>query len=151
MRTCDGLAIDQVIFSGYTPFYDKGLAHEREKLRARIHKTALGAEETVAFARTEDIFTTIAEYRSQAYCICALEQGEHSINLAESSLDDSQNIVLILGEEVHGVPQPVLDACDCLLEIPMLGHKESFNVSVAAAIAIWELRKPDLKNVSCQS
>ena len=75
----------------------------------------------------------------------ALEQGEHSINLAEG-YSDKQNIALILGEEVHGIPQEILSRCDILLEIPMCGQKESFNVSVAAGIALWELRKTDLND-----
>ena len=59
LRTCDCLGIDEVVFSGYTPFIDKGLPYEREKLKKQIHKTALGAEETLKWHRAEDIFTEI--------------------------------------------------------------------------------------------
>lgn len=145
LRSCDGLGVDKVLFAGYTPFLDKGLPHEQAKLKKQIHKTALGAEDSVTWGRSEDIQQTIAELKEQQYRIVALEQGEHSINLAEG-YSDKQNIALILGEEVHGIPQEILSQCDILLEIPMCGQKESFNVSVAAGIALWELRKTDLND-----
>ena len=73
----------------------------------------------------------------------ALEQGTNSLNLADSPSFD-EKIALILGEEVHGIPEKILAKCDQLLEIPMLGQKESFNVSVATGIALWEITKPCL-------
>ena len=142
LRTCDCLGVEEVIFTGYTPFFDKGLPYEQEKLRKQIHKTALGAEETLAWRRAE-IEDAIAELKGQGYKIVALEQGENSLNLADSpQLEGS--VALILGEEVHGIPKELLAKCDQLLEIPMLGKKESFNVSVATGIALWELTKPSL-------
>ena len=74
----------------------------------------------------------------------ALEQGEHSLNLAEAR--DFPPVALIFGEEVHGIPLDILSHCDALLEIPMCGQKESFNVSVAASIAIWEVKKASLND-----
>lgn len=142
LRTCDGLGVDEVIFTGYTPFLDKGLPHEQEKLRKQIHKTALGAEESVVWHRDDDIFHIIDECHQRGYRVAALEQGEHSINLAENH--DFSDTALILGEEVHGIPAEILEKCDDLLEIPMRGIKESFNVSVATGIALWEIRKNDL-------
>ena len=145
LRTCDGLGVDEVIFTGYTPFIDKGLPHEQEKLRKQIHKTALGAEDIIPWRRIDDINDAIAECRQQNLKIIALEQGQGSINLAESH-DYDEDIALILGEEVRGIPSEILDNCDKLLEIPMCGKKESFNVSVAGAIAIWEIRKSNLND-----
>lgn len=145
LRTCDGLGVDEVIFTGYTPFIDKGLPHEQEKLRKQIHKTALGAEDIIPWHRIDDINDAIAECRRQNLKIIALEQGQGSINLAESH-DYDEGIALILGEEVHGIPSEILDNCDKLLEIPMCGKKESFNVSVAGAIAVWEIRKSSLND-----
>ena len=142
LRTCDCLGVKQVIFTGYTPFLDKGLPHEQEKLRKQIHKTALGAESTLEWSRAE-IGDALAELRSQGYSIVALEQGEKSLNLADSP-KLPEKIALILGEEVHGIPAELLAQCDQLLEIPMLGQKESFNVSVATGIALWEITKSDL-------
>jgi len=142
LRTCDCLGVSEVIFTGYTPFLDKGLPHEQEKLRKAIHKTALGAEKTLAWRRAE-MESVLAELKEQGYSILALEQGEHSLNLADSP-ELPEKIALILGEEVHGIPQELLNRCDHLLEIPMLGQKESFNVSVATGIALWEITKPCL-------
>ena len=138
MRTCDGLGIRRVIFSGYTPYPGKGLPHEQEKIRRELHKTALGAEESVAWDYSGDIVLTLKGYRAKGWRILALEQGEQTENLRDfGGLD--KNSLLILGEEVAGIPKELLDEADLCLEIPMCGKKESFNVSVAAAIAFWEL------------
>jgi tRNA G18 (ribose-2'-O)-methylase SpoU len=138
LRTCDGLGVSEVIFSGYTPYPDKGLPHEREKLRKAIHKTALGAEESVRWRYVEKPVRVLEEYKGEGFEILALEQGKGSVGLAEyGSLQ--RDAVLVLGEEVHGVPEEVLQECDGLIEIPMRGQKESFNVAVAAGMAIWEL------------
>lgn len=144
-RTCDGLGVDEVILTGYTPFFDKGLPHEQEKLRKQIHKTALGAEDIINWRRIDDINDAIAECRAQNLQIIALEQGKGSLNLAESHTYD-EDMALILGEEVHGIQPDILANCDKLFEIPMCGKKESFNVSVAGAIAIWEIRKSNLSD-----
>ena len=142
LRTCDCLGVSEVIFTGYTPFFDKGLPYEQEKLRKQIHKTALGAEETLNWRRAE-INDAIAELKEQGFAVLALEQGENSLNLADSP-ELPEKLALILGEEVHGIPAELLSRCDHLLEIPMLGKKESFNVSVAAGIALWEITKSGL-------
>lgn len=144
-RTCDGLGINEVILTGYTPFFDKGLPHEQEKLRKQIHKTALGAEELISWRRIDDVNEAIAECRANGCKIVALEQGKGSLNLAEPR-EYNDDVALILGEEVHGIPIEILESCDRLLEIPMCGQKESFNVSVAGGIALWELRKASLND-----
>ncbi len=144
-RTCDGLGINEVIITGYTPFFDKGLPHEQEKLRKQIHKTALGAEELIKWRRIDDIVEAINYCRAQNCQIVALEQGKGSLNLA-GPRDYLEDTALILGEEVHGIPPEVLAHCDKLLEIRMCGKKESFNVSVAGGIALWELRKSMLND-----
>ena len=144
-RTCDGLGINEVIITGYTPFFDKGLPHEQEKLRKQIHKTALGAEDLIKWRRIDNIEDAINYCRSQNCQIVALEQGKGSLNLAEPRNYD-EDTALILGEEVHGIPTEILEKCDKLLEIPMCGKEESFNVSVAGGIALWELRKSTLND-----
>ena len=143
LRTCDCLGIDEVVFSGYTPFIDKGLPYEREKLQKQIHKTALGAEETLKWHRAKDIMAEIDAYKAEGMLVTALEQGENSLNLADEHYINTDT-VLILGEEVHGVPVEILEKCQVLLEIPMCGTKESFNVSVATGIALFALRKNEL-------
>ena len=146
-RTCEGLGVNEVIITGYTPFYDKGLPHEQAKLRKQIHKTALGAEDIVPWRRIDNLVDAIAECRAHNLLITALEQGDNSLNLAEPQTL-TEDTALILGEEVHGIQPEILQTCDRLLEIPMCGQKESFNVSVAGAIAIWELRKNDLNGIT---
>lgn len=143
LRSCECLGVKDIILTGYTPYLDKGLPHEQAKLKKQIHKTALGAEEMVNYERIDDIDEAIARLKGQGYRILALEQGENSLNLADSPKLEGK-LALILGEEVHGIPVEILKKCDHLLEIPMLGKKESFNVSVATGIALWELTKPSL-------
>lgn len=145
LRTCDGLGVNKLIFTGYTPFLDKGLPHEQEKLRKQIHKTALGAEDILDWVRIDDVKEAISYCRERGCKIVALEQGKGSWNLAEPR-DYNEDIALILGEEVHGIPEDILAECDRLLEIPMCGKKESFNVSVAGSIAMWEIRKASLND-----
>lgn len=142
LRTCECLGVNSVIFSGYTPFLDKGLPHEQAKLRKQIHKTALGAEDLVAWERHDDILSAISNLRAKGYKIYALEQGieRPSLNILDIESYPDQT-ALILGEEVHGIPREILAECDELVEIPMHGQKESFNVSVAAGIALWEISK----------
>ena len=97
LRTCDCLGIDEVVFSGYTPFIDKGLPYEREKLKKQIHKTALGAEETLKWHRAEDIFAEIEAQKVKGSKIVALEQGESSLNLANNQ-EFTEDMALVLGE-----------------------------------------------------
>jgi tRNA G18 (ribose-2'-O)-methylase SpoU len=101
----------------------------------QIHKTALGAEETVLFEYQET--PDIASLKNDGYRIVGLEQAERSIPL--SSYVTPEKIVLILGEEVHGIPDDLLNECEDIIEIPMVGKKESFNVSVATGIALYQL------------
>ena len=108
-----------------------------------IHKTALGAEDLLKWQRFSDVQEAIDYYHRQNIKVFALEQGKESLNIADHH-DYPDSIALILGEEVHGIPAEILKLCDGQLEIPMCGQKESFNVSVATGIALWELRKPDL-------
>jgi len=143
LRTCEGLGVKQVIFSGYTPFWKRGLPHEREKLRRQIHKTALGAEEMVESEYVEDLVGLIGSMKGKGWKILALEQSEKARNLRDFVAEDTGKYGLILGEEVHGITPEVLALADDVLEIPMVGKKESFNVSVAAGMAIWELNRKD--------
>ena len=141
-RTCEGLGIERIVLSGYTPYpsveADSRLPHIREKITDQIHKTALGAERLVPYEYNEDIAPTITELKSAGYHIVGLEQSASSILLPNYSPPTS--IALLLGEEVHGISTEVLQLCDELIEIPMYGKKESFNVSVACGIALYALR-----------
>jgi tRNA G18 (ribose-2'-O)-methylase SpoU len=128
--------------TGYTPYprsqNDDRLPHITDKLTKQIHKTALGAESTVTWQHEDDVEAVIAELRQQGYWITALEQSSDSIPLP--TLECPSKIVIILGREVEGVEPEVLAKCDVTVEIPMFGAKESFNVSQAAAMAMYHCR-----------
>ena len=120
------------------------LPHLREKLDKQIHKTALGAEDMLDIYASDDIFSTISEYKSKGWKIVGLEnniQDERLISLGDKNLNEKlgDKVVLVLGEEVHGIDQKLYDLINVFVEIPMKGKKESFNVSVAAGIALYAL------------
>jgi 23S rRNA (guanosine2251-2'-O)-methyltransferase len=138
-RTADGFGVSKLILSGYTPYPrsqdDPRLPHVSEKLTSQIHKSALGAELLVTFDYQPQ--PDLASLRRDGYVIAGLEQDGRSIELRE--YHPPEKIVLLLGEEVHGLTDELKRECDVLLEIPMHGKKESFNVSVAAGIALYAL------------
>ena len=141
-RTADGLGVSKLILSGYTPYPllpdDDRLPHLSAKLTKQIDKTALGAVDSMAWEKTEDITQTLNALRKQGYTLYALEQTNKSINLADCLPADKS--VVIVGAEVEGLPATITDICDQCLQIPMHGKKESFNVAVAAGIALYSLR-----------
>jgi len=138
-RTAEGFGIHKIILSGYTPYPslpgDTRLPHIHEKLTSQIHKTALGAETMVPFEYSEA--PDLARLREEGYRIVALEQADNSIVLSEYDAPDK--VALLIGEEVEGITDELLARCDDILEIPMVGKKESFNVSVATGIALYQL------------
>ncbi len=144
LRTAEGFGVDKIILSGYTPRIndERVLPHLREKLNREIHKTALGAEEMLDIYSSGDIINKLLTLKEQGYQIVGLENNIDSdklIKLNDPILKSrlSDNAVLILGEEVHGIDYSLHDIIDVFLEIPMYGKKESFNVSVAAGISIY--------------
>ncbi len=138
-RTAEGFGISKLFLTGYTPYpaipNDTRLPHIANKLTSQIHKTALGAEEIVSFEHRETL--DLETLKAQGYHIVALEQAEKSIPL--QTYKSPEKIALLLGEEVAGIAPEHLAACDDIVEIPMVGTKESFNVSVAAGIALYQL------------
>lgn len=138
-RTAEGFGIKKIILSGYTPYpktlKDTRLPHIATKLTSQIHKTALGAEEIVDFEYVES--PPLSELKNAGYRIIALEQAEKSITLPDYHAP--QKVALLLGEEVHGIEPELLALCEDIIEIPMAGKKESFNVSVATGIALYQL------------
>lgn len=141
LRTSDGFGVTEVLFSGYTPFprqsHDARLPHLADKIHRDIHKTALGAESSVPQRVITDIAHEISTLQHQGYRIVGLEQNERSVRL--DTYSPSQKIVLLLGEERYGLSSELLKMCDDVIEIPMQGDKESFNVSVATGIALYHL------------
>lgn len=138
-RTSEGFGVSKIILSGYTPYPtvpgDTRLPHISRKLTEQIHKTALGAEQIVPFERVET--PDFAALRAAGFTIVGLEQDERSALLP--SYRPPEKIALLLGEEVEGIVPELRQQCDDLVEIPMKGQKESFNVSVAAGIALYAL------------
>ena len=148
LRTAEGLGVEQVILSGYTPYpmlenaansaADQRLPHIARKLHKQIQKTALGAEASQSWRHEEDIATVIRELKAQGYTLAAVEQDPSSIPLPNFSPPDK--LAILMGREVEGVDPALLPLMDTILEIPMFGSKESFNVVQAAAMAVFHCR-----------
>lgn len=126
-RTADAFAIEQVWLCGIT-----ATPPDRE-----IHKTALGAELTVSWRKFATTIDAINELKSMGYSAVAVEQVEGACSL-EQFTAPTQGCGLILGNEVKGVDQDVVDMCDLAVEIPQWGTKHSLNVSVSAGIVLWQ-------------
>ncbi len=144
LRTAEGFGVSRVVLSGYTPrVHDANLLpHLRDKLDREIHKTALGAEELVDIYSSGDIISDLKKWQKQRWQILGLENNIQKSNLVmlnDPSLKErlSDRVILVLGEEVNGIDYSLYDIIDLFIEIPMRGQKESFNVSVAAGVAVW--------------
>ena len=144
LRTSEGFGVSRVLLSGYTPrVHDAGLLpHLREKLDREIHKTALGAEDMLDIYACDDIISELSRLKQQGWQIVGLEnniESEKLVSLCDKRLREvlSDKVVLVLGEEVHGIDYSLHEIIDLFVEIPMKGQKESFNVSVAAGIAMF--------------
>lgn len=142
LRTADGLGVQEVFLTGYTPYPlqagDSRLPHLAQKIDKQIAKTALGAEKTVQWQHQTNIKSVLEHLQRQDFAIAALEQAPDAIALPKFAPPDK--LALIVGREVEGIEPEILDLCDLILEIPMLGKKESFNVAQAAAMALYHLR-----------
>ena len=132
-RTSDAFRIERIILCGITATPDNSLVE--------IHKTALGAEESVEWCYSRDCVSVVKELNENGYTTVAVEQVEDSIKLDELKIDLSKRYALVLGNEVKGVNQDVVDQCKISLEIPQYGTKHSLNVSVTAGLVIWEFYK----------
>ena len=130
-RSSDAFRIEGVVLCGITA----------QPPHPEIHKTALGAEESVDwryFSQTEDAVEWLQE---KGYVVLAVEQCEGSTMLQDFHAEVGKKYAIVLGNEVKGVQQQVVDMCDGCLEIPQYGTKHSLNVSVAAGIVLWHLSK----------
>jgi len=130
-RTADAFLVEAVYLCGITS----------TPPQAEIHKTALGAENTVDWKYYEDTHLAVTELKAQGYTVFAIEQAVGSTMLTNLQLDKSKKYAVILGNEVKGVQQSVVDVCDACIEIPQFGTKHSLNVSVTGGIIIWEFFK----------
>ena len=127
-RTADAFLLEGVFICGYTAFPP----------HKEIKKTALGAEETVAWKHFKKIEDAIEELKELGYKIYAVEQAIDSWKLGSFSVEEDK-VAVIFGNEVTGVEQTTISLCDGVIEIPQLGMKHSLNVATAAGVVLWEL------------
>ncbi|EHQ43147.1 RNA methyltransferase [Myroides odoratus] len=128
-RTCDAFLVEKVYLCGIT-------ATPPNK---EIHKTALGATETVAWEYAKDVVEVVERLKAEGVSVQAIEQVENSVMLNDFQIEDGQKYALVFGNEVKGVSQGVVDLSDGVIEIPQIGTKHSLNIAVSTGIVIWDL------------
>ncbi|HPV87875.1 MAG TPA: RNA methyltransferase [Bacteroidales bacterium] len=126
-RTADAFAIEHICLCGITACPPS----------AEIHKSALGAEDTMEWTYYENTLDAVRELQQKGYVVYAVEQAEGAIDLEHFIPERHQKTALVFGNEVRGVRQEVVDACNACLEIPQHGTKHSLNVSVAIGVVLW--------------
>ena len=126
-RTADAFLINGICLCGFTP----------QPPHRDIHKTALGATESVDWMYYEQTTDAVIALKNQGYKVYAIEQTEGSIPLNQF-VKTEEPIAFVFGNEVDGVDQSVIEFCDGVIEIPQWGMKHSLNISVAAAVVLWE-------------
>jgi len=134
-RSADAFALEQIILTGITP----------QPPHKEINKTAIGATESVAWQYIEDIASELKKLQSEGYIIISIEQTDDSIPLRDYPIKAHDKYVLILGNEVSGVSEELIDLCDDCIEIKQFGTKHSLNVSVCAGIVFWAFAKEALQ------
>lgn len=142
IRTAEGLGVKEIILTGYTPYpmakADGRLPHIARRVDGQIKKTSLGAEKFISWRHISDLAQAVEGLSREGYVICALEQAPGSMEI--NKFKPPFKIALMVGNEVKGLSKDVLKMADHLLEIPMFGNKESFNVVQAAAMALYSFR-----------
>lgn len=126
-RTSDAFMVERIALCGITATPPS----------AEIHKTALGAEDSVDWRYYADTLDALSALRADGYTICVLEQVKGSVDLREFCPEPGKKYAIVAGHEVEGVSQPVVDNADICIEIPQYGTKHSLNVSVSTGLAIW--------------
>ena len=130
-RTADAFLVEKIILCGIT-------ATPPNK---EIHKTALGATETVFWEHHENVIEVIENLKKENIVTLAIEQVESAVFLQDFTVEKNQKYALVFGNEVFGVSQEAVAVCDGCIEIPQLGTKHSLNISVTAGIVIWDIFK----------
>jgi tRNA G18 (ribose-2'-O)-methylase SpoU len=130
-RTADAFLVEKISLCGIT-------ATPPNK---EIHKTALGATETVAWEHHENVLEVIENLKKENILTMAIEQVESSVFLQDFQVEKNQKYALVFGNEVFGVAQEAVAICDGCIEIPQLGTKHSLNIAVSAGIVVWDLFK----------
>jgi tRNA G18 (ribose-2'-O)-methylase SpoU len=130
-RTADAFLIEKIYLCGIT-----AVPPNKE-----IHKTALGATDTVNWEYCEDVSALIHQLKNENVKVFAIEQVENAIHLQDFSIAQNEKYALVFGNEVFGVNQKAIESCDGTIEIPQLGTKHSLNIAVSAGIVMWDLFK----------
>ena len=130
-RTSDAFKVDKVFLCGICAVPPS----------AEIHKSALGAENTVPWEHCDNTAYAVESLRNQGYTIISVEQTEKAVQLQDFSPQPNSLYALVFGNEVNGVSQDVVDASDMSLEIPQFGTKHSLNVSVSIGVVLWQFQK----------
>ena len=130
-RSSDAFRVERIVLCGITATPPS----------AEIHKTALGAEDVVEWQYFDSTMDAIAALRGDGFRIYSIEQCQGSIALQDFATVPGERYAVVLGNEVKGVQQTVVDASDGAIEIPQFGTKHSLNVSVTAGMVIWEFAK----------
>ncbi len=128
-RTSDAFLVEKIYLCGITP-----TPPHRE-----IQKTALGATESVDWQYVENTLDVVNQLKKEGWTILALEQTTNSVMLDELKVEKGEKIAIVLGNEVEGVNQEVINLCHKAVEIPQFGTKHSFNVSVSCGIMLWQV------------
>lgn len=130
-RTSDAFLVEAIYLCGITA----------TPPNPEIHKTALGAEHSVIWQYFEDTVKAVEKLQENNYTVFAIEQVENSVMLDNLQLDSDKKYAIVMGNEVKGVQQAVVDACNGCIEIPQYGTKHSLNVAVTTGIVIWDFFK----------
>lgn len=130
-RTCDAFRIEKLCLCGITA----------QPPHIEIHKTALGAEDSVEWYYYKDTIECVQDLNKEGYCVLSIEQCEGSTMLNDFRADSSSRYAVVMGNEVKGVQQEVVNQSDGCIEIPQFGTKHSMNVSVTTGMIIWEFAK----------
>lgn len=142
LRTAECLGVAEVLIGGYSPYpmsaHDNRLPHQAQKVSRQIVKTALGAEDSVAWRHYDDVSTELQQLKQHGFTLAALEQSARSVSLPDYR--PPEKVAVIIGREVEGVAPELLLKADTILEIPQFGQKESMNVVQATAIALYHIR-----------
>jgi tRNA G18 (ribose-2'-O)-methylase SpoU len=128
-RTADAFLIEKIVLCGIT-------ATPPNK---EIHKTALGATETVKWEHNNNVLEVIENLKKESVMVLAIEQVENAVFLQNFKVENDKKYALVFGNEVYGVSQDAVALCDGCIEIPQLGTKHSLNISVSAGIVVWDL------------
>lgn len=131
-RTSDAFRIEKIYLCGIT-----ACPPNRE-----IHKTALGAEDSVNWEYCEETIQAIEALQATGYKIYAIEQAEHTTSLEHFTPAETEKYALVFGNEIKGVQQNVIDRADGCVEIPQFGTKHSFNIAVTVGMVLWQVVKP---------